>query len=221
MVSAIVYATAAELRARIGGRTDTDDTTLDALLSATSRLWDAYCGRTEDGFKAAESATAREFVSAGDSWLYIDECMEITAAGYKNALTDTSYTALSSGDWRGFRGAPGSRNVRYGITPYHGMMLTPASTLTRFLSGIYDKDTIPEPTVQVTARWGHADTTPPVVVEATIAQSTIFYKRGKGGWADVLVDAELGSQRFVRQLDPALKLLLHGSRLKRSVLVGR
>lgn len=211
MVSSVVYATKAELKAQIGATGTNDDTVIDALLATASRLWDMYCGRLEDGFEAADSATAREYPGTGKAWLYIDENVEITALGYKTAVTDSNYTALTTADFRGFRGAPNSRNTKFGITPYHGLMLTPNATISIFLDGLYDTRRIAEPTVQVTARWGYADTIPAVIQQATLTQATIFYKRGKAAWADVLVDGNFGEARFVRKLDPALQLLVNST----------
>lgn len=209
MVSTNVYATVAELKARTGQTKDTDDTILLALLTAVSRMWDRFCGRYEYGFKALDTATALEFPGRGDGWVYTEENVEITAVGYKSSVTETSYTALTSADFRGFRGSPKSRNsIRYDRVPYHGVMLTPNASISRFVDGDYAKLQAIEPTVQVTAKWGYSVLVPEEIREATIAQTTILYKRGSGAWSDVLVSGDFGEVRFVRALDPALKLLV-------------
>lgn len=209
MVSTNVYATVAELKARVGQATDGDDTILLALLTAVSRMWDRFCGRYEYGFVALASATAIQFPGRGDGWVYTEENIEVTAVGYKTSVTETTFTALTTADWRPFRGSPKSRNsIRFDRVPYHGVMLTPNASISRFVDGNYSKLQGIEPTVEVTAKWGYSVLVPEEIKEATIAQATIFYKRGKGAWSDVLVSGDFGEARFVRALDPALKLLV-------------
>lgn len=209
MVSTNVYATITELKARIGQVKSGEDTVLTALLTASSRMWDRFCGRYEYGFEALASATAIQFPGRGDGWVYTEENVEVTAVGYKTSVTETTYTALTSADWRAFRGSPKSRNsIRFDRVPYHGVMLTPNASISRFVDGDYSKLQGIEPTVEVTAKWGYSVLVPEEIREATIAQATIFYKRGKGAWSDVLVSGDFGEARFVRALDPALKLLV-------------
>ena len=63
------------------------------------------------------------------------------------------------------------------------------------------------------SKW--TDDVPPIIREATIAQASIFYKRGRGNWSDVLRNNEFGEERFVRKLDPAIQLMLQSPRLVR------
>lgn len=218
MVSSTVYATVDEFKSRQNITSDSDNTDILAILAACSRLMDGYTHRLEDGFKAAAVASVREYPGRGDGWLYIEECVEITALGYKS-VTETSYTALSTSDYRGFRGSPKSRNsVRYGVVPFHGVMLRPNAAISIFDDGNYSDDSGLEPTVEVTAKWGYAVETPELIRDATIAQATIFFKRGKGAWADVLRDSNFGDQQFVRMIDPGIKLMLNGSGMKKARL---
>lgn len=218
MVSSVVYATKEELKSRISQTGDSDDADIDALLFAMSRLWDRFCGRLDDGFQADVLATAREYAGMGKGWIYIDECTEVTLVAHKGSVSDTSYTSLTTTDWNTFRGSPQSRNVEFGKTPFHGVSLLPNAAITVFIDGKFNDNQAVQPTVQVTARWGFSDTAPALIKEATIIQATIFYKRGKGAWSDVLVEGNFGEQRFVRQLDPAQKLILEMSGLIRPQL---
>jgi hypothetical protein len=222
MVSTAVYATTEELKTRIGQTQDTDDALLTALLTATSRLWDQFCNRVHDGFEAAAVATARQYPGTGDGWVYIDECVEITAVGHKS-ITATTYTALTvATDILVFRGSAQSpQSIRYGITPFTGIMLRPNAVLRRFDKGKHSETLGIEPTVEVTAKWGYSVTTPELIREATIAQATLFYKRGRGAWADALTDGNFGEQRFVRMLDPSIKLMVSASGFKRPRLGAR
>lgn len=216
MVSKVVYATPKDLRARLGQDATDDDTVLTALLTAVSRMWDNYCNRHAFGFKATNTATARIYPGTGKAWLNIEECIEITAVAVKDSITDTAYQAWASTDWIGYRGS--YRVPNFNDLPITSVMILASGAKSLFLDGEYNSsDDLPHnlPTVQVTARWGYADDVPELIREATIAQAQIMYKRGKGSWADVLRDSEFGEERFVRVLDPTLKLLVESGRLVR------
>lgn len=224
MVSNFLYGNPTELKTRIGQDTSTDDTVLTALLTAVSRMWDNYCNRHEYGFKAIENATARIYAGRGQTFLSIDENIEVTAVAVKDSVTDTGYTAWASGDWISYRGS--NRVPNFNGLPYTAIMVAASGTKSYFLDGRYatqpgfsaplDADLKRNvPTVQVTARWGYADDVPEIIREATLAQAAIFYKRGKGSWADVLRNSDFGDERFVRVLDPALQFMVENTRLVR------
>lgn len=224
MVSNVVYGNPSELRARIGQNTTDDDNTLTALLTAVSRMWDNFCNRPEDGFKAIDVASARIYAGRGKSFLNIDENIEVTAVAVKDSVTDTTYTAWATTDWIAYRGS--IRVPNFNRLPHTSIMVAASGTKSYFLDGQYatqpgfnaplDADLERNvPTVQVTARWGYADDIPPTIREATLVQAAIFYKRGKGSWADVLRNADFGDERFVRVLDPALQFMVESTRLVR------
>lgn len=224
MVSNALYATPEELRARIGGDLPTDDMLITELITAVSRLIDDFCNRHEFGFKATDTAIARLYTGYGEGFLNIDENIGVTQVAVKDAVTDADYTAWAAADWIAYRG---SRRVpNYNDLPHTSIMVSSVGTKAQFLDGRYNTrsgfSVSPDsnlgrqvPTVQVTARWGYADDVPPIIREATIAQASIFYKRGRGNWSDVLRNNEFGEERFVRKLDPAIQLMLQSTRLVR------
>lgn len=216
MVSNEVYATSTAFKTRIGQDTTDDDTLITELLTSVSRLIDDFCNRHEYGFKAVDDATARLYTGYGASFLSIDENIEVTEVAVKDSVTDTTYTAWTTTDWVAYRG---SRRVpNFNDIPHTSIMVSAVGTKARFLDGrLRDRANLGRqvPTVQVTARWGYADDVPPIIREAAVAQASIFYKRGRGNWSDVLRGSDFGEERFVRTLDPAIKLMLESTRLVR------
>lgn len=224
MVSTVAYGKPEELRVRVGGSITTDDPTIQALLSAVSRMWDNFCNRHEYGFKAIGTAAARVYGGTGKAYLNIDECIEITQVAVKDSVTETTFTAWASTDWIGYRGS--YRKPNFNDLPITSIMVAASGTKSYFLDGRYaaqpgftvltDADLNRRvPTVEITARWGYADDTPEIIKEATIAQAAIFYKRGRGSWSDVLRNPDFGDERFVRVLDPALQFMVQSTRLVR------
>lgn len=237
MASSEVYCSAAEIKTAMGMNSADDDVKLLAIATAVSRLIDGHMGYQHDGFVASASASARVYPGSGRRWMWLDACTEITGVRVKDAVSDSTYeTTLLTGDFQGFRGDPTTpATLNFNARPYHGIMLTAASSVNRFLLGAYsnwsfyfyndrdaDSDYAFSPTVEITAKWGYATTVPPVIKQAAIMQSERIYKRQEGGMADALLSPELGMSRFISELDKDVKVLLNYSRLKRPQLgVGR
>ena len=236
MPSSQSYATAAEIRASMDAASSDDDTQFTALALAASRMIDGYCGRAEDGFVASATASARIYPGSGQRWMWIDEALSITQVKVKNSVSDVTYdNTLASGGFRGFRGDPRSpSSINFNKTPYHGIMLTSAATVSRWLEGSFvdnrfyyynDRDASLdyafEPTVEITAKWGWGTAVPPIIKQATIMQAIRLYKRQQGGMADALITAEFGQSRFLSEIDKDVKALLSKSRLIRPNFGGR
>lgn len=227
MPSTEVYCTAAEIRAQINGTSPSDDATLTAIASAVSRFFDGFLGHKE-GLVALSTATAKEYSTFGQSFCWIDECIEVTAVATKDAVTDTTYPqSLTVGTHiRGFRGDPKHR-PNFNDVPYHGLILLPNAPVSRFLDSrfsqmqgfpTYGDDSTGEvnmPTLQVTAKWGYALTLSPIIKQAAIMHSTRVYKRIQGGMADALLSGDFGQSRFISKLDKDVQVLLEMSGLKR------
>lgn len=236
MPSTQVYATVAELRARIERTRTTDDTQLLALLTAASRSIDNACNRTRDGFVAA-SATARQFAGSGSSIQIIDECANVTGVAVKTSVTATTYDSWGAGDWIAFRGDP--RFPVFGQPPYTALMIAPGGNYAAFTGGglsgpsaldAYFLSSGPSPrnhnpraaravpTVQVTGAWGYALTCPPEIREATVMQAAIWYKQMQGAMTDTLADAATGTLIYERSVHPSVKRILVDGRYIRKVV---
>lgn len=209
------YATVADYKSRTGKTGASEDTAIQAYLDAAALAIDQYCNRP-DGFKADATATARAYTGDGKPWIRIDATPSVTAVAVKDAPGDDSYVDWSSNDWIAFRGDP--RKPDFNHTPYTAIMIDPNGDggYSVFTSGQYlgakgfkPTSELPYnlPTVQVTAKWGYAITPPQAIVEATIAQAAIWFKRGEAAWADTIGQPEFGEARFVRALDPAVRMM--------------
>lgn len=229
MPSTQVYATVAELRAHIDRLSATDDTVLLQILTAASRSIDNACNRKLDGFVTEAVATARLFAGSGGPTQRIDECTSVTGVGVKDSSSDTTFTAWASGTWVLFRGDP--RWPEFNVPPFDNLMATGGGGFYGgFGCGPCSDSFYPlrsravrsyaGPVVQVTGRWGYADTCPPEIREATIMQAARWYKRMQGAMSDTLADGELGMLLYHQALDPDIRRILIDGRYVRAT-VGR
>lgn len=222
MTSTISYATAAELRAQINKTTASgiSDDNLQIILDAAARAIDNFTGRRLDGYEAPVGAVTRTFAGSGlpYQWLQSD-VVEITLVAVKESVTDSSFTAWASTDWIAFAGDP--RDPDFNRIPRAAIMVDPTGDESLFISGAYitrqgfpPATDIPRgvPTVQITARWGYAETVPTGIKQATIMQATRWYKRLQSAMADGLGGGELGRLVYARPIDPAIDMLLRQGR---------
>lgn len=229
MASTELYCSAQDIRNAVDQTSDADDAILTGYISAVSRLIDGFMGRKETGFQAIQTATNRVYAGNGERWLFINECIEITAVNVKDAITDTTYdTVLGATEYQAFRGS--YDNPNFNDTPYDAIMLSANATISSFYTGntvgyfdntITNSKTPQLPTVQITARWGYADTIPEVIKTAAIMQTTRIYKRLQGGMADALLSSDLGQARFLSKLDKDVQVLLNFSGLRKATFAGR
>lgn len=232
MASIAVYASFADFTDRLGTSLTGKDDLITALLTASSRQVDNFCNRAEDGFVAPAAAVARVFTGLGKRFLHFNatEAFAITTVSMKESVTDTTFTALVTADWRPFRGNPQKPN--FNRVPYHGIQLTLAGNFSRFLDGRVSGmsgfpllegeeavSQVGEPTVEVLARWGYASTVPPEIREATIMIAGRWFKRGEGSWSDALADADFGIMRFMKSIDPDVAFVLQSGRYIRNVVL--
>lgn len=207
MTSTISYATATELKAQIDktttrGITDAD---LQLILDAAARAIDNFTGRRQDGYEAPAVAVARVFSGSGMTYQWLQsDAVEITEVAVKDSGTDDDYTVWDTTDWIAFSGDPLCPD--YNSLPYTAIMVDPTGDETLFTRwrGV--------PTVQITARWGYAETVPDAIKQATIMQATRWYKRLQSAMADGLGSAELGLLVYAKPIDPAIDMLLRQGR---------
>jgi hypothetical protein len=202
------YATAAELRTQIDktGTTGTgSDANLLILLNAASDAINKYCNRL-DGFDASDTASARVYSSKGRPYLYIDECVEITALAAKDSVTDTTYTAWAADDY--IKASGSYEDPDYNSTPYTLLIIDPEGTggHSHFTDGAAHLRV--RPTVQVTAKWGYSATPPDAVKQACLTQAARWFKRGESAWADAAATTELGAIMYRKSLDPDVQMML-------------
>jgi len=216
----MAYATAAELRDRIGKVSPDKDTTLDALIAAAERSINTFTNRP-DGFIADTIASDRIYSGSGKAHQLIDECAAITLVAVKDSATDSTYTSWAAGDWIAFYGdakAPEFQPLTRG-KPYNAIMVDPTGTQSVFNTGAYfNGRSRAVPTVQITARWGYALTVPVDIREACLMQATRWYKRFEGAMSDALASGELGQLLYRQSLDPDVKhILVNGRYVKPAV----
>lgn len=198
------YTTVQQVRATIGSIvSNTADNVIDRLITAVSRQIDRKCNRP-DGFVAASTATERFYAGSGTPVLYIDEAAAITAVAGKSSPSDADYTAWAATDWIAFSGS--AERPNYNRAPYNGLMTLPGGNYAWWASGgapyrsgfrphIDDVMTSSRglPTVRVTAKWGYALIVPPDIENATIIAVARLFKRGEGGFSDLLASGDFGA----------------------------
>lgn len=219
----LAYCTPAEVRAQLGGKkAQDDDLLLKSMIAACARHINQLLGKPL-GFIAESTASVRIYPGSGRSYQYIDECISITTVAAKNSPTDSTYTAWTAADWLAARGDP--ECPEFNATPYDILLINPAGVETWFPAGGYYGPRgfpptvfgVSAPTVQVTARWGHAATIPEDIQQATVAQVARWYKRSEGAWEDTTSNPREG-QLVYRELDPDIQAILLGGRYWRPAL---
>lgn len=215
---AAVYATVDQLKTRFSNKTDTkDDTALGEVLTAAEFKIEAFCNRSQDGFLADTSASAREYTGTGLAYQWIDECVEVSSVAVKTTTQETSYTAWASTDWRAASGHPARPN--WSKTPYRLIIILPTGSKTSFLSGKLGQ--IATPTVQVSSKWGYAaagSRALELVREACIAQALRWFQRLKSGFSDTLAGPEFSTLLYRQSLDPDIKDMLVNGKLVREAM---
>lgn len=190
------YATVNQLLYRLEAETDITDaqeTTLEEILEAVSRKIDRFCRRVDDAFQVSETATDLYFDGRGQDWLRIPECVEVETVAVKDSYLDTDYvdwdtpssTMAGDGDWIAAAGPP--RNPTYNKTPFTLLLIDPNGDYSHFRHGFGN------PTVKITARWGHSESVPPDIREACLAQAIILFKRYQGGMSTTLASSDFGA----------------------------
>jgi hypothetical protein len=219
------YATVIEARMDIDLASITDDLTLGRLLDASARTIDRFTGRPE-GYFADVTASAKYYNGRGRNFVYIDECVAITAVAVKDSASDTTYTAWTSpttalagdGDWIPATGDPD--DPEYNQLPYTLLLVDPNGDEVLFTDGAFsgltgfrrnraNRARSPgTPTVQVTARWGYSATIPDDIKEANLMQAARWYKRLQSSMADTLASQDFGQLMFRQRIDPDVALIL-------------
>lgn len=224
------YATAAELRTQMektGVTGAASDTALGVILEAVSRAIDGYYNRP-DGLVAPVVATARTYAGQGLPFIFIDDCIDVTAVAVKDSATDTTYTAWATTDWTPFTGDP--EDPDFNTLPYTGVMVDPAGDHSVFTSGRFTTRGGFRPstgvargaeTVQVTAKWGYASAVPPAIKELTLVLAARLYKKGLSSHVDIVSSDQFGQMAYRELSATEIRLMLDGMRLYRPAMGRR
>lgn len=209
--------------------TDFDELLTNKIIPAISQMIDRKCNRP-DGFVASDTATVRLYSGSGEGVQRIDEAAAITTVAVKASPTDAAYVTWGSDDWLAFSGDPNYPDFNH--TPYTGIMAAagssgvftsgwltdePSWTGMRTLSRINRRRGAP-PTVQVTAKWGYALTTPPVIEQACVIECARLFKQAQSNFADTLASVTLGQLIQIAKLHPTTIAMLEGGRFVRPAI---
>jgi len=215
------YATVAELKAQIN-KTKTDaDTDMQVLLNAAARRIDRHCRREDGAFVADSVASARVYIGLGQAFVRVDEYISASLVAAKDSATDTTYTDWETTDWLSARGDP--RYPDFNHTPYTLLLTTGSGDYSVFTNGRLttqrgfapDLDSASSrglPTVQVTAKWGYAETVPDDINMATIMLAARWFKRLESAMADATSSMEFGLLMYTKTLDPVIAGILESGR---------
>lgn len=206
------YALPSDLRAQIDGIAESKwDDVLQQCLDAAADNIERVCNWGVP-FVASETASFRMFPGSGSTFVYIDRFVAVTKAETRYSATD-SWAEQNAASYLPFSGDP--KRPNFNKVPYSALMLL-GSGLTTFPS--FSLNTVALPTLRVTARWGLNTEVPPVIRMATIAQATLWFKRGQGGWANALANGDLGMLIFPKNVDPDIHRLLDDGRMIRPAM---
>jgi len=214
------YATIVELKAELQKTDSDDDASLQRVLDAAATHIDRYCNRP-DGFVANSTASARYYPGSGGKYQRIDECIAVTAVAVKDAAFDdedayetwTLGTIGSTTEADVFPATGSEKWPEYNRTPYTLLVIGANGDYTLFPHDIYGR-----PTVQVTAKWGYAETVPDDIKTATIMQAARWWKRLQIAMADATGGGELGVLLYRQRLDPDIAAILDDGGYRRLVV---
>lgn len=183
------------------------DVLLTSLITRASRMIDSYYSREPGSFAVSEAA-ARYFDGSGDPKLWIGELAaapSIVAVAETADIDDASGTGGTYTTWA---------TSDYLLWPYNNLtMKRPVLRL--------DIDTMngsksvwyrfPK-AVKITGYWGYATTTntPEIISHACEVQSVRWFRRAQQTYADTGAITDLNQLRYVKALDPEVKLILDG-----------
>lgn len=187
------YCTLDELKAALNISDTTDDTQLEAVITAASSFIDGHCNRD---FTVAAGTTSRDYAPTGRyDVLLIDDCTTIQSVSIDDGLDGSFSITLGTADWQA---EP--------LNGRHGGLALPYNRLRPLEDGYWPVEWRGRATVRVTATYGWSEI-PPVVRQAAILQSSRLFVRydsplGVAGFGD------LGAMRVSSRVDPDVAMML-------------
>jgi hypothetical protein len=186
------YCTLAELRGRLGllDADTTDDTKLESIVEAVSRLIDNWTARH---FYQTSAGTVKYFTANEHDILFIPDITTLTALATDETGERTYPTAWATTDYdlEPFNAAGESK-------PYTYITLPPQGRYT-FPEGVGRG-------VKITGTWGWPSVPLPIK-EACLLQSARLFKR-KDSIFGVVGSSELGQMMQITRLDPDVQMLV-------------
>lgn len=181
------YATAAELKTRLGISDATDDSPIEAVIEAASRAIDAHCRRR---FYAANET--RYYTAEDHDIVFVDDVLSVSALA-----TDSGNRTYAT-TWATTDYDLEPHNATLNGQPYTMICTTP--------QGSYHF-TAHKKGVKVTGSFGYSATTPDLVNEACLIQAARLFKRKDAPFGIAGV-GDLGEIRLTSALDPDVKMML-------------
>lgn len=186
------YCTVAELKARLwpAGITDTtDDAVFDQVITAVSRSIDAKCAR-----RFYATTETRYFTPEFADLLYVNDLLSVTTL-----KTDENGDRAYEYTWAATDYDLEPENAALDGKPYTRIRTAPR--------GSYTFPVKARKGVEITGSFGFASTTPAMVKEACLLQSSRIYKRRDAVFG-VIGSAELGQLQVIPRLDPDVESML-------------
>lgn len=184
------YATSAELKARLGITDSQDDSVIAAVLAAVSREIDDWTGRR---FYAASET--RYYTADSSELLWLDDVLSISSLATDEAGDRTYATAWSAS--------------YYDLEPYNAALQGKPYSRLRARTGAFP---LTHRGVKVIGSFGYASTTPPVIKEACLIQSSRIFRR-RDAPLGVVGAPDIGQIILRGQLDPDVKVMIQPYRL--------
>lgn len=190
-VSAVggLYATRAELKARIGATDTASDTVYDAVLDSASRAIDGFCNR-----RFYQQTATTKYFTADDAYeLDIDDLVSVTSI-----VTDTNGNRTYATTWQttDYDLEPaGAADVD---EPYTSICLAPNTI--QYLPSVRRG-------IKITGTWGWP-AVPAPVHEACLLLAARYAKRPSAPFGIDPNSADLGQPQQLASVDPDVKVLL-------------
>lgn len=184
------YCTLAQLQARLNIEDTIDDTVLEQVITAVSRLIDAYCGRR---FYAATET--RYYSPKHADWCPVDDLLAVTTLSTDDAGNRTWSTTWAATD---YDLVPPNAVVDGG--PYTAVETAPG--------GRYSLPSITRG-LKIAGSFGYSATTPAVVREAALLQATRVFKRRDAPFG-IMGSFDLGQLQTIQRIDPDVAMMLQG-----------
>ncbi len=181
------YATLAEIKARLGITDTTDDTILESVVEAISRMIDDYCAR-----HFYQSSTTRYFTAEWGDLLRVPDLVSVSSLKTDDDGDRVYETVWATSD--------------YDLVPYNASELSkPYTRIEVTPNGNYSFPTTPKG-VEIIGTWGWP-AIPKPIKEACLLQAQILFKR-KDAIFGVIGGGELGQPLRITGLDPQVQRLL-------------
>ena len=181
------YTTVAVVKGELGITDSTDDTRIDRIVTAVSRQIDDYLGH-----HAYPVTETRYYRAQYPSFVVTDPFTGDATVSWDFSGNWTQYVSMTNVlAW--------PDNASNHSRPYTGLQVRPFYTVGFPLH---------ERGVQVTASFGHGESTPPVIAEATIMQCAYLLRAQNSGGSPISGGSEFGQTLVAVGLHPFVKRAL-------------